>query len=97
MEQIEQDSESEYKEIEDLTEKVKEKVKARPDFLKEVEIKEAKLLLSPYDSYYIVYLKYNIDGVDYISKRPVYVNLKETVNSILFDIEDFYERMHKLE
>jgi hypothetical protein len=95
--QIEQNIESGYKEIKDLTEKVKEKAMHIYNFPTEVEIKEAKLLLSLYDRYYVVSIKYNIDGVDYEDKRPVYAELKETVYDMLFRIKDFYERTHKFE
>jgi len=103
MEETEQNIKSGYKEIKDLTEKVKEKIKVRPDFPKEVEIKEVKLLLNPYDKYYVVSIKYGIDRVEYEDKRTIYTNLEGTrlvvysVMRILSDIEHFYQRTHKFE
>jgi len=93
----EQQTISGYRVIKDLIDKVKEKVKLRWGFPKEVEIKEAKLLFSPYDNSYLAYIKYNIDGVDYETKRPITTNLQETVAEMLCQIEDYYERMHRLD
>ena len=96
MKQLEQDSESEYKVIEDLTEKVKEKAIHIYNFPKEVEIKEAKLTLHPHDGY-VVIIKYNMDGIDYEDKRVVITKLTDIVDDMLFRIKDFYERIHVLE
>jgi hypothetical protein len=94
MKQMEQNN---IKEIEDLTEKVKEKATHIYNFPTEVVIKEAKLLLSLDDKYYIVSIKYNIDEVEYEDKKIVVSRLTDIVDDMLFRIKDFYERTHKLE
>jgi hypothetical protein len=89
----ENESQVQGKTIKDLTDTVKEMASHIYNFPSEVKILETKLVLYPFDGYW-VHIKYEIDDVQYESKRKVYSNLHDTVDDMLFSIKDFYERTH---
>ena len=86
-----------YQVIKDLTQEVIKYSQKIHNFPKEVEIKEAKLMLGP-DGWggkvYYVYVVFTEDGVEYKEMKSVWANLTTVVNDILFSIKDSYERTH---
>ena len=86
-----------YQTIKDLTQEVIKYSQKIHNFPKEVEIKEAKLLLGP-DGWggkvYYISLQYEVDGVQCQEMRSIWANLTSIVNDVLFSIKDSYERTH---
>ena len=93
----EEEEEQIYQFVKNLTEEVREMTTKIYNFPKEVEIKEAKLMLGP-DGWggkvYYILLKYVVDGVECHETRSVWANLTNVVHDILFGIKDSYERTH---
>jgi len=90
-------SQTEYKEIEDITEQVREMIQRINGYVPQIQIVKAKLILDTdgRGSYaYYIHLKYTVDDVEYKVTKQIYANLTETLRDLLFSIVDFYERMH---
>jgi len=81
---------SEYKTVKDITEQVKKK------FPSGIEVVEAKIVLDPYDGYYLV-IVYKIDDIQYELKQKIYANASETLLHMVSQIIDFYERTHNIQ
>jgi len=89
-------TEYEYKEIEDITDVVKQKVQ-NSNFPKTINIISAKLLLGPdgWGSYaYFISIVYEIDGVEHKITQMIYANASETLMHMIDQISDYYERTH---
>ena len=90
-------SQTEYKKIEDITEQVREMIQRINGYAPQIQILEAELLIGPNGKggyAYYVSIKYEIDGIEYKLNQMIYANLTETIRDILFNIVNFYERMH---
>jgi hypothetical protein len=90
-------SESEgIEEIQDLTETIRKKTERIYNFPTQVKILEAKLVLMQDwgEIRYFIIITYEIDKIEYKEKRKIYSNINDTISDILYNIKDFYERMH---
>ena len=88
-----------YKIIQDITQDVKEMTNEIINFPSEVKIQHSELFIGPNGwggSTYFVKLTYNIDGVEYNREEQIFVSLNTTLQYVLKEIKDFYERMHKI-
>ncbi len=92
-----QEGEEIYKFIKDITQEVIKHSQKIHNFPKEVEIKEAKLLLGPDGwggSVYYLQLRYVVVGIECEVMQSIWANLTSVVNDVLFSIKDSYERTH---
>jgi len=93
-------SQTEYKKIEDITEQVREMIQRINGYVSQIQILKAELLIGTNGKggyAYYVDIKYEIDGIEYKLTQMIYANLTETIRDILFDIVNFYERMHVIQ
>jgi len=89
-----------YKEVQDITKEVGEKVEKEYQFPNSIKILEAKLMIGPngWGSYvYYLMIKYEIDEVQYIKTEQIVTNISGTLHYMLDEIKNFYERMHVIQ
>jgi len=90
-------NQEEVKLVQDLTEQVQQGTKFFYDFPKAVKILNSKLYLAP-DGWgnqsFFVSVEYEFDGVKYKIEKPVYNDVNDVINDILFEIVDHYRRCH---